>query len=377
MTGRNVIVIAVLATVVVASAAVSISLFQNDNKGSPDPDIPAPDIPDLEPDYPEGVSFDPGTGTLSYVEEVTWSVTDELAAYVDRKTETTTGATAVLDKGLYSVSIGDDPFYVVVPGKETVHLDWDYKFNGETFTIAVNYDVDIAELSKVTVYNRGWNDGSNNNLFVNLPKQVYVNDTVRDIVSQLKDAYIGIGGSMDDRQSYTDFIVSLAQLGIVYPPWEMIPGTDIQSPDYHYWGQNEYWANTLETLYLGKGDCEDSSAVACSLFIAAGFRTAMVGGADHVMSSVSLDNFEKRDTPKYGPIMISFDEATSASAHYVSDASVTYYGVDTTKGQTPVGYLTKEQLKYINADSDAKASRPQGMSGYYSVSGYGSDSIED
>jgi len=88
---------------------------------------------------------------------------------------------------------------------------------------------------------------------------------------------------------------------------------------------------------------------------------------EHVMSSVSLDGFEERDTPKYGPVMISFDVAASTSAHYVSDTSVTYYGVDTTKGQTPVGYLMKEQLKYIDADSDSKACRPQGMSGYYSV----------
>ena len=366
-------VIAVLAAVVVASTAVFVTLPRDENKGSPDPYIPGHDIPDLEPNYPEGVSLNPETGALSYVSGVTWSVTDELAAYMDRKTETMAGETIVLDKGLYSVSIGGDPFYVVVPGKETVHLDWDYKFNGETYAIAVTYDVDIAELSKITVYNRKWNDGNNNNHFENLPKEVYVNDTVKDIVSQLKNAYIGIGGSMDDRQSYADFIVSFAQLGIVYPPWEIVPGTGVQSSDYHYWGQNEYWANTIETLYLGKGDCEDSSAVACSLFIAAGFGTVMVGGSEHVMSSVSLDSFEKRDTPKYGTIMISFDEAVSTSAHYASDTAVTYYGVDTTKGQTPVGYLLKGQLKYINADSDTKASRPQGMSGYYSVDGYGSD----
>ena len=359
------VIIAILAAVVVASAAVFASLSPDENKGSPDPYIP--DIPDLEPDYPEGVSFDPESGTLSYVEEVTWSVTDELVAYLDKKTETVTGESVVLDKGLYSVSIGGDPFYVVIPGKETVHLGWDYKFDGQTYAVAVTYDVDIAELSKITVYNRKWNDGENNNHFANLPKQVYVNDTVKDIVSQLKDAYIGIGGSVDDRQSYADFIVSFAQLGIGYPPWEIIPDTDIQSSDYHYWGVNEYWANALETLYFGKGDCEDSSAVACSLFMAAGFKTAMIGGHGHVMSSVSLDSFEKRDTPTYGVIMISFDEAASASAHYVSDADVKYYGVDTTKGQTPVGYLLKEQLKYIDADSDEKAGMPQGMSGYYSV----------
>ena len=84
MTGRNVMVIAVLAAVVVASTAVFVTLPRDENKGSPDPYIPGHDIPDLEPNYPEGVSLNPETGALSYVSEVTWSVTDELAAYMDR-----------------------------------------------------------------------------------------------------------------------------------------------------------------------------------------------------------------------------------------------------------------------------------------------------
>ena len=92
------------------------------------------------------------------------------------------------------------------------------------------------------------------------------------------------------------------------------------------------------------------------------------------MSSVSLDSFKERDTPRYGPVMISFDVASSTSAYFVSDPTVTYYGVDTTKGQTPVGYLTKEQLRHINTDSDAVARMPQGLSGYYSVDRDGSDS---
>ena len=370
MMGKNVIIIAILAAVVIASAAVLVIMSPNEKTepSSPDtPDVPDPEIPDPEPVYPKGISFDPETGTLSHEDEVTWYITDELVAYVDKKTETVIDKTVVLDEGLYSVKVGDDSFNVVVPGKKSITLKWDYQFNDQKYPIEVTYDVDIAELSEITLSNRDWNNGRNNDLFMNLPKQVYVNDTVRSIVSQLKAAYIEIGGSMDDRQSYADILASFAQLGIEYPPWETIPKTKIQSSDYHYWGKDEYWANTLETLYFGKGDCEDSSAVACALFIAAGFKTAMVGGPGHVMSSVSLDSFEERDTPKYGVIMTSFDVAVSTSARYVSDPTVTYYGVETIKGQTPVGYLMKGQLKYINADSDTAARRPQGLSGYYSV----------
>ena len=362
------IIIAILAAVVIASAAVLVTMSPNEKTEPSSPDTPeVPDVPDPEPVYPKGISFDPETGTLSHEDEVTWYITDELVAYVDKKTETVIDKTVVLDEGLYSVKVGDDSFNVVVPGKKSITLKWDYQFNDRKYPIEVTYDVDIAELSEITLSNRDWNNGRNNDLFMNLPKQVYVNDTVRSIVSQLKAAYIEIGGSMDDMQSYADVLASFAQLGIEYPPWEMIPKTKIQSSDYHYWGKDEYWANTLETLYFGKGDCEDSSAVACALFIAAGFKTAMVGGPGHVMSSVSLDSFEERDTPKYGVIMTSFDVAVSTSARYVSDPTVTYYGVETIKGQTPVGYLMKGQLKYINADSDTAARRPQGLSGYYSV----------
>ena len=377
MTGKSVMIIAIIAVAVVASAVMMITAFP-DERTEPlcpnVPDGPDPVIPDPEPVYPVGISFDPETGTLSNEDEVTWFITDELVAFVDKNTETVVGKTLVLEKGLYSINVGDDSFNIVVPGKKTVSLNWDYKFDGQTYAISVTYDVDIADLSKITLSNRVWNDGVNNTQFTNLPKLVYVNDTVMDIVSQLNTSYIKIGGSIDDRQSYADFIASFAQSGIEYPPWEIIPGTNTQSSDYHYWGMDDYWANTLETLYFGKGDCEDSSAVACALFIAAGFETAMVGGSGHVMSSVSLDGFEERDTPRYGQMMISFDVAVSTSAYYVSDPAVIYYGVDTIKGQTPVGYLTKEQLKYINADSDVIAHMPQGLSGYYSVDLDGSES---
>ncbi|MBO4357407.1 MAG: hypothetical protein J5813_04480, partial [Candidatus Methanomethylophilaceae archaeon] len=281
MMGKNVIIIAILAAVVIASAAVLVTMSPNENVEPPSPevpDVPDPEIPDPEPVYPKGISFDPETGTLSHEDEVTWYITDELVAYVDKKTETVIDKTVVLDEGLYSVKVGDDSFNVVVPGKKSITLKWDYQFNDRKYPIEVTYDVDIAELSEITLSNRDWNNGRNNDLFMNLPKQVYVNDTVRSIVSQLKAAYIEIGGSMDDKQSYADILASFAQLGIEYPPWETIPKTKIQSSDYHYWGKDEYWANTLETLYFGKGDCEDSSAVACALFIAAGFKTAMVGG---------------------------------------------------------------------------------------------------
>ena len=160
--------------------------------------------------------------------------------------------------------------------------------------------------------------------------------------------------------------LSFAQLGIKYPQWETVPGTTQMSSDYYCWGQDEYWCDTLETLYLGKGDCEDSSAVACAILKAAGFSTAMVGGPGHVMAAVALDSFTERNLVGYN-ISVPLDLAVSSDAYYVTDKTHTYYGIETIKGQTPTGYLMKGQLKYINATSSSGAMRPQGYSGYYAV----------
>ncbi len=370
MTGKVMLIAAVLAVAIAASAAGVFFLNQHSDDVPPadpadtEPDIPVPVVP--EPQYPEGISYDPDTKTLSSEMSVTWEITDELAAFVDKHTETVEGTEVVLEDGFYAVGVSGEIFGIVVGDTVTKSFSWEYLTGGEKIPLTVTCEIDLGELAGIMTANRAWNDGKNNNRFSNLTDIVYVNDTVRSVADQITKQYLDNGGSLSDRQSYADILASFAQVAIEYPPWEKIPKTKTTSSDYHYWGVDEYWANPLETLYFGKGDCEDTSAMACALFKAAGFESAMVGGPRHVMAAVALDTFEERDLAAYN-IRGSFGLAVSTDAHRVTDNSHTFYGVETIKGQTPVGYLMKGQLSHINSNNSRDYNCEQGVAGYYVV----------
>jgi len=370
MTGKVMLIAAILAVAVALSAVGMFLSNQHSDNVQPaslddvDPDVPVPVIP--EPQYPEGISFDPDTKTLSSEMPVTWQITDELVAYVDKHTETVEGTQAVLDDGFYAVEVSGEAFSIVVGDTVTKSFSWDYLMDDGNVPLKVVCEIDLGELAGIMKANRAWNDGRNNNRFSNLTGMVYVNDTIRSVADQITKQYVEYGGSLENEQSYADALVSFAQIAIEYPPWETIPKTKTTSSDYHYWGVDEYWANPLETLYFGKGDCEDTSALACALFKAAGFECAMVGGPRHVMAAVALDSFEERDLSKYN-LTRSFSVAVSTDAHRVTDNSHTFYGVETIKGQTPVGYLMKGQLSHINSNNSRDYNCEQGVAGYYAV----------
>lgn len=371
MTGKVMLIAAILAVAVAVSAVGMFLSNQHSDNVQPagpddvDPDVPVPVIP--EPQYPEGISFDPDTKTLSSEMPVTWQITDELVAYVDKHTETVEGTQIALDDGFYTVGVSGETFSIVVGDTITKSFFWDYLMDGQKVSLTAVCEIDLGELAGIMTANRLWNDGKNNNRFSNLTEMVYVNDTVRSIADQITKQYVEYGGSLENEQSYADALVSFAQIAIEYPPWEKVPNTQNErSSDYHYWGVKEYWANPLETIYFCKGDCEDKSALACSLFKSAGFKTAMVGGLKHAMAAVALDSFEERDLQAYN-IRGSFGLALSTDAHRVTDNSYTFYGVETIKGQTPVGYLMKGQLSHINSNIYGEYKADEGIMGYYVV----------
>jgi hypothetical protein len=366
MTGKAITLL--LLAAIVAVAAVAVVAMSSDD--GPDP-VVDPDDPVSDP-LPKGISFDEKTGVLKSKSEVTWNVIDELKEFYkfdrgkstpQRVLEPVTSKSITLSPGLYTITVGEDTFQLVVGGTHTNTASWKYYFNGETYDVSVTYDISISELAKITVENREYNSSlkpTQVHPFKELPQQVYVGDTARSIVKQLETRFVQIGGDMADRQSYADFLVSFAQLGIKYPD-----RVD-DSTDKLVWGQSEYWANSLETMFFMKGDCEDSAAVACSIFKAAGYDTAMVGIPGHVAAGVVLTDFREvtpQEISKYNKFYTSFKLGASASVVETDPQDVIYYGVDTTWGQLPVGYMLGGSVDTIN-----KSTMWWGMAGFYPVS---------
>ncbi len=388
MAGKDTLRIAIF-VIVVAIAVVAVAAVLSLPKGT----VPEEEA-DTGPTVPEGFTYDRKACTLSFTESIAWTVKDGLKQYIDRDLEENVdeyeGDSITLDPGLWMIEANGVTFYLPVDGKGSKTLNWKYMYNGEIYDIGVTYEIDLYELGTISIENRAWNaerDGPQGQLYLfkDLPRGVYVNDTVRSIVSQLESRFKEIGGSLDDRQGFADFLVSMAQLGIEYPnrsyTWtdengdpvlekrfgEWVPKT---STDYQVWGCEEYWANTLETLYIGIGDCDDSSAVACALFKAAGYRTAMVGVPGHVTSSVVLESFEERDMDafkEYNKLASSFVAASGHSA-LGDDTETLYYGVDTIHGQMPVGYLLSGNAASIGKPTlNSRSLDGWGIAGFYPV----------
>ena len=52
--------------------------------------------------------------------------------------------------------------------------------------------------------------------------------------------------------------------------------------DDRLYGCEDFWASPIETLYLHQGDCEDTSTLLCSIYLAMGLRCAMLDFPGHV-----------------------------------------------------------------------------------------------
>ena len=54
------------------------------------------------------------------------------------------------------------------------------------------------------------------------------------------------------------------------------------------YGREEFWATPLETLYLHRGDCEDTAVLLCSILIAMGYDSVLLSEPGHLATGVYL-----------------------------------------------------------------------------------------
>jgi len=336
--------LAVIVPIIIIVSAVAFITFASPSQEQPDDPIPVEPEPVPEDDLPEGISYDRTTRTLSSVSETAWHVFDDLHAYSENgkvyEGYQVISKSIVLDPGKYTITVGGDEFTVTVSGKVMRTVEWNYLYNGTSYPVSVSYSIDIDDY--VEINERSWEyNEAGSQKFRDLPQLVTVNDTVRGILSQLEERFIQIGGSTADRQAYAEFLASMAQIPVEYPAHEGYGDRQI-------WGMNEYWQDTMETLYHVAGDCEDKSALACSLFVAAGYKAAMCGVIGHVAAGISIDGFKERSAEELKAMGMQDWVVASAKDVTGQDADTVYYGVETIhEEQHYVGYLQEGPARCI------------------------------
>lgn len=361
---------------VIAFAGLALALFLN--VAGPD-DVPGPgpgpdDVPDPEQTFPEGILVDLSEGTVSTDSEVDWHITDLLDTsyvkvgyqWVPNEGTASFGTTVHLDPGMYRVDAGGTVFDITVPGTISRSMEWDYILEGVTHRISIDYVIDAWEVSEQRSRSMEYNREDRKYLFAELPELVEVTDSIRGLESSMRAEFVSIGGDPEDGQAYADFLASLPQVAVTYP--SRVSVDDVyRGEDYSLYGLDEYWARPLETLVLQYGDCDDTAALACALFIAAGYDAAMGGHSGHVYAGVALENFV--DVPEDDRRLVNPYNVFSLAKHTPVEGSCTgplsstiYYAVETTKKQIHVGYLT-------SGDRFFGTSTLWGTAGFYPVQG--------
>lgn len=171
---------------------------------------------------------------------------------------------------------------------------------------------------------------------------VVVDDTILGLEKALRAEFVRVNGDIGG-SAYADYLLSFVQCIIKYPTQVSSRGGSIYYldeddgyGDLYLFGQEEYWAYPMETLYFRQGDCEDTAFLACALFSAAGYKSGTVSIPEHMMAAICLDSIS--------PYVYS---AYYDSSHLVLKATQerVYFCETTYESAVPAGYYSKSNHK--------------------------------
>lgn len=104
-------------------------------------------------------------------------------------------------------------------------------------------------------------------------------DPVDPYVVRIADHVISVtSGYTDDRR--IDAALNFVRTSIRY------------TYDDSLYGADDFWAAPLETLYLHRGDCEDTAVLLCSIYLAMGFDSFLLDFPGHVAVGLCQDDSE-------------------------------------------------------------------------------------
>jgi hypothetical protein len=267
--------------------------------------------------------------TMNKEEPVLYYLNQKIGEYdvsVDCYTESPDGAMA------YSKTYSGKVSYV---GNITKEYTWTYKGNTYSAKTTFGYD-EYRSYRDIDSRNKALTESRYKSVtgFV-----TYKDPAIVTLAESLLRAY---GSDRDTSgQGFASFVLAFVQICFKYPP-----NTSSMGGDLYQYGQEEYFAYPIETLFYDMGECEDTSILAAALFKALGYGAGVVIIPGHAVAAVGLESYDPG---------IYLGRYYDVLSHTID--GVTYYACETTTQSfqeiglvSSSGYRNLPYSEYIGKD---------------------------
>lgn len=163
----------------------------------------------------------------------------------------------------------------------TETYEWNYL--GTNYSIDLTYSFkDFLDYSDTNTNGRSVRNYGDVRSFI-----TYDDPLIVGLADSLLSEY---GGNAQLDQDFASYVLAFIQICFDYPPYTA-SGLMSMSADMYLYGQDEYFAYPIETIYYGMGDCEDTSILAAAVYKALGFDAGVVIIPGHAVAAVALDDY--------------------------------------------------------------------------------------
>jgi hypothetical protein len=221
---------------------------------------------------------------------------------------------------------------VVIDGDVTSKYTWNFVGVGGS-TISSNVVLDYRFMDYYIYYS---DSDIGRKAYSDVAGFAVVNPIIKSLDEAMALEYKMHYGMLDPNW-YVDYILSFVQECFSYPSWS-------QYPDLFVYGQYEYFAYPMETIFRDTGDCEDTSILCAALFESAGYDSAVV-----LLYTESSGKMIGHSTAAVNVDKLVSDHNVNSNLRY---CEMIYDGIayrlceTTVKSQLAVGYI---ETKYINS----------------------------
>lgn len=214
--------------------------------------------------------------------------------------------------------------------KGDIIKSYKWKYDGSTYTMNAKFAYsEFKEYSEKNIYERSYSAQKDPSQFV------VVNEVILFMADELKKMFIekyGYEPAPGD-QKFANFILAFVQICFDYPAYN-----NDYSSDRAMYDSREYFAYPMETIYYGMGDCEDTSLLGISLYVALGYKVATLFLPGHAAIGVSITNYKVPSELNY---------YTNLEQVVGEVDGITYYGSESTYDKyVPAGLMSINDPRY-------------------------------